>query len=323
MRSVVLTAVGLLALAAPASVLAAYPGSNGRIAITSDWGCDGSYIQTVRPNGSGLRPLTEPPCERDGEPDLYTSWAADGQTLVFNARRVEGAEETQDVMSARADGSDLQALPVPYGENPHLSPSSRQLVYRRVNEAGLGEIWIVNVDGSGLMRLRAGREPRFSPDGTTIAFLGPNRKDLGHPQRGLFLMSTDGTILRRLTRANVTSYDWSPSGRRLVYATYRIDLDSGESRDDLFTIRVDGERKRRLTRTKNQDERSPAWSPDGRWIAFVRSSPGKGEGRGPLRTVRRDRPAGRSRSRLVVTLPQWFENFPPLHPTTLSWQPRP
>jgi Tol biopolymer transport system component len=309
MRLTVAVAIGLLTLAAPSVVGAAYPGDNGRIAITSDWGCDGSYIQTLRPNGSGLRPLNERPCEREVEPDRFGSWTADGRTLVFNARRGPGGpDDVQSVMAARADGSDMRPLPVPYGEKPHTSPSGQQLVYERLSEAGVVEIWIVNIDGSGLTRLGTGRDPRFSPTGRTIAFVS----------RGLRLMSTDGTFIRRITRANVSQYDWSPNGRRLAYTTFGRNGKAG----DLFTTGVRGQDRRRFTSSTRKEEASPAWSPDGRWIAFVRRVPGKGESGGPLRTVRRDRSTGRSRSRLVTKLPPPFESFV-LHPTTLSWQARP
>lgn len=292
-------AIALLALAAPSGALAAFPGENGRIAISGEWGCDGSTIKTVRQNGSGLQALGE--CNIH---DQYGTWTADGSTLLFKTWMDEGRR--QPVMTMEPDGSDRQELPAPDGDWAHPSPSGDQFVYERLNTvAERREIWKVNVDGSELMRLRAGAQPRFSPGGKTIAFL---------KGRGLWLMDLDGEIIRRITRGRIWHWDWSPTGRRLAYTK------TGEQ-SDIYTIGVRGQNRRRLTRTERKNESSPAWSPDGRWIAFVRHT--RPEARKPPE-VRRDRPGGGTRSKLVKTLPRLNEpGFGTLYPYTLSWQARP
>ena len=40
-------------LIVPAAAEAAFPGANGRIAFNWTFGCDGSVIATMKPNGSG------------------------------------------------------------------------------------------------------------------------------------------------------------------------------------------------------------------------------------------------------------------------------
>ena len=42
---------------------------------------------------------------------------------------------------------------------------------------------------------------------------------------------------------------------------------------DICTINPDGTNRQRVTRTPDKDEMWPTWSPDGKWIAFVRFDP--------------------------------------------------
>jgi len=76
----VILAVGLLALAAPAQ--GAFPGGRwGKIAFESN--VDGNHdIYTVNPDGSGLTRLTNDPAD-----DVSPAWTADGRYLAF-ARNV-------------------------------------------------------------------------------------------------------------------------------------------------------------------------------------------------------------------------------------------
>ncbi len=299
-------AIGLLSVTVPSAAFAAFPGENGRIAISAEWNCDGSMIHTVRPNGSGLQPLSA--CN---DYDRSGTWSADGQTILFRTR-LDPEGRNQPLMTMAADGSDGEVIPVPEGDHPYPSPSGDRFVYERVDTAAQRvEIWIANFDGSGLMRLRAGRAPRFSPDGTTIAFTR---------RRGLWLMDLDGTIIRRITRGRIGALDWSPTGRRLAY-TKEIDSETIESKSDLYTIGVGGRHRRRLTHSKHKYESSPAWSPDGRWIAFVRTTTGQ---QPHYREIRKKLARGGTRSELIITPPRFIEPASgSLYPTTLSWQPRP
>ena len=304
MRVVTAAAVAIAAVVAPASSYAAYPGENGRIAISAEWECDGSFIHTVRPNGSGLRALSA--CN---DYDRSGVWSADGQTILFKAR-LDAEGRNQPLMTMEADGSDRQVIPVPEGENPYPSPSGDRFVYERVDPtAQRVEIWIANIDGTGLRRLGPGRQPRFSPDGTTIAFV---------KSRGLWLMDLDGTIIRRIALGRIRDLDWSPTGRRLAY-TKSLRSGTIESKSDLFTIGVRGNHRRRLTHSEHKYESSPAWSPDGRWLAFVRILPNP-----KTREIRKKLARGGTRSELVITPPRFIERANgSLYPTTLSWQPRP
>lgn len=60
----------------------------------------------------------------------------------------------------------------------------------------------------------------------------------------------------------------SPDGRQVVYTVTRYDLETDRGRTDLWLVPTAGGEPRQLTHGSASSS-SPAWSPDGRWIAFV------------------------------------------------------
>ncbi|MFW5952034.1 MAG: prolyl oligopeptidase family serine peptidase [Gemmatimonadota bacterium] len=60
----------------------------------------------------------------------------------------------------------------------------------------------------------------------------------------------------------------SPDGQSVVYPVTRYDLGTDRGHTDLWLVPVAGGEPRQLTHAEASSS-SPAWSPDGRWIAFV------------------------------------------------------
>jgi Ca2+-binding RTX toxin-like protein len=113
----------------------------------------------------------------------------------------------------------------------------------------------------------AGDHATYSPDGSRIAFHGN-----GSTNDDVFVMNSDGTGIRRITRdnANNTRPAWSPDGTRIAYVSRRNTAtfpNPGED-DEIFTMNADGSGQRRLT-NNDGDDTSPAWSPNGVRLAFT------------------------------------------------------
>jgi dipeptidyl aminopeptidase/acylaminoacyl peptidase len=65
----------------------------------------------------------------------------------------------------------------------------------------------------------------------------------------------------------------SPDGRHAVVAVTRLDFDDDEYRSRLWLLPTDGSAPRRPI-TQGDRDTAPTWSPDGRWLAFLRAEAG-------------------------------------------------
>jgi Tol biopolymer transport system component len=164
-----------------------------------------------------------------------------------------------------------------------LGPSSAATDRVAFVASSYGKIALLQSDGTSLATLGPGEAPAWSVDGTTIAFIR---------NRDVWTVRPDGTGLARQTRtaAIEESPDWSPDGS-LVYASNR----SGTF--ELY-VQKPGGAARRLTHVPKrwQEDRSPAWSPDRKWIAFSSMRPGAFNAE-----LYRVRPNGTGLQRLTVT----------------------
>lgn len=80
----------------------------------------------------------------------------------------------------------------------------------------------------------------------------------------------DGTqTLPRWVNASkmIRSFDIAPNGKRVLFG----------ARGDLFTVPAKHGATRDLTQTSNAQEQYPAWSPDGKWVAYLTDASGENE----------------------------------------------
>ena len=119
----------------------------------------------------------------------------------------------------------VEALSLPVIQDPQLSPDGRQVVFAmetadwKANRR-VGHLYRINVDGTDQVQLtfseRGETSPRWSPDGTQVAFLA--RRD-GDEHNQIYLLHSGGGEARRLTThaAAPASIAWTPDGTRLIF----------------------------------------------------------------------------------------------------------
>jgi len=130
------------------------------------------------------------------------------------------------------------------------------------NRDGYNEIYTMNADGSGVVRLTNNSahdsDPDWSPDGTKIVFL--SKRD-GNTE--IYTMNADGTGQTRITD-NPSFEDhasWSHDGKKIVFTS------NSSSNYEIYTMNADGTGQTRITDNPSGDY-APNWSHDGKKIVF-------------------------------------------------------
>jgi dipeptidyl aminopeptidase/acylaminoacyl peptidase len=86
------------------------------------------------------------------------------------------------------------------------------------------------------------------------------------------------TVDHAIDMTRVGGVELSPDGRRVLYTITDLDWDENERDSRLWIANVDGSDARPFT--AEEGDGSARWSPDGRWVSFLRSAPEGGDGEG-------------------------------------------
>ena len=198
-------------------------------------------LATVSVDGSGARDLDAVVSRQGGAGDRPFDWSPDSSAIAYSP----------DTLTTDGTGP-LNALDI-------LSIADGKVT--RVKVASIEQVLDV----------------AWAPDGRRIAILGSGGNTVNDRARSrLFTVRPDGTDLRLLTVIQGQEADlrgrlsWSPDSKRIAYSGPAA---GGGQAADIFVMSADGREVTALTHSA-ADDYAPAWSPDGRSIAFVSGPPG-------------------------------------------------
>ena len=150
-----------------------------------------------------------------------------------------------------------------------LSPDKTKLLYSLATQYVPGDLWLRDVARGVSQRFTFGPfsayTPLWSPDSTTAAFTA-------FPEDGLYAKRVDSAKEEdwKVSATNTYATSWSADAKLLAFSRSGV-----TTKDDLWLLPLEGERKPRIFKQTPYNERSGQISPDGRWMVYSSDPSGR------------------------------------------------
>jgi TolB protein len=195
------------------------------------------------------------------------SWSLDGDHIVYQSVVSRDGKDDWEIFTYDLETEKIVNVTNDPGfdADPSFSPDGRQIVFNS-DRSGNFEIYLINTDATGLRQLTDHpaweSHPVFSPDGTLIVF-NSNRENENYD---LFLMSTDGKGITKLTQwesdEQVEPGCWSPDGTQIAFVS------NHSGNDDIYVTSVEQYRPGRVLFDEHANIGAADYSPDGKEIVY-------------------------------------------------------
>jgi Tol biopolymer transport system component len=252
--------------------------SNGDIYYVRSGGAYAPEFGSIHPDGTGSQTAL---VSTDDVHYHRIAFSPDGMMIAF----ADSGFDRSGIAVAEADGSNVHRLTDGLNDTwPSWSPDGTKIAFSgtafdpNIGRCSLGvdfdcatDIYVIDADGSGLVRLTTAPGPDYrpvwSPDGTRIAFVSYRE---GHGSV-ISVMDADGADAHPISSGagdSDSSPTWSPDGSMIVFASIRNENWA------IYGVAPDGTGEHVIKAGDSIDD--PVWSPDGSRIAYTAADPVSG-----------------------------------------------